>query len=260
MTRLVWGEEADRRYESGINNAVLYPSDGPGVVWNGIISIEESFVGGEVSSFHFDGVKYLDTVSPKNYQATLTAFSAPEEFAPCVGEKSVIPGFILTRQPRSRFGLSYKTYYGNDLGYKLHIVYNATASPTGNEYSSINSSPEAKTLSWKIDAVPPVASTYRPSAHFVLDSTKAYPEAIEAVETLLYGSTKISPRLPLIEELMDFTTAWSSLIIIPQSVTGLSQLTAGSGDLYRTKVDGINRALPNTRLNPSPTSGFYRME
>jgi len=260
MTKLVWGEETARRYESGINNAVLYPTNGPGVAWNGIISIEESFVGGEVASFHFDGIKYLDTVSPKNYQATVTAFSAPEEFAPSVGEKTVIPGFILTRQPRAKFGLSYKTYYGNGLDYKLNIVYNATASPNDKEYSSINASPEAKTLSWKVDAVPPTSSTYRPSAHFILDSTKAYPDALEAVETLLYGSNKISPRLPLIEELMDLTSAWSPLIIIPQSVTGLSQLSAGSGDLYRTKVDGINRALPNTRLTTSPTSGFYRME
>ena len=32
------------------------------------------------------------------------------------------------------------------------------------------------------------------------------------------------------------------------------------GDLYKTKVDGIHRALPNTRLNKSPINGLYRME
>jgi hypothetical protein len=260
MTRLVWGEESARRYEYGIDRGVLFPSDGPGVVWNGLVNVEESFVGGEVTSFHFDGIKYLDTVSPKNYQATITAFSAPEEFAPCVGDKSVIPGFVLTRQPRNRFGFSYRTGYGNDLGYKLHLVYNATASPTGKAYSSINASPSAESLSWKIDAVPPVATTYRPSAHYVLDSTKVSASALEAVETLLYGSAKLTSRLPLVEELLDLMSIWTPLIIIPQSVTGLSQLTAGSGDLYKTKVDGINRALPNTRLTTSPTSGFYRME
>lgn len=260
MTRLVWGDEVHPRYESGINNAVLYPSSGPGVVWNGIINIEESFVGGELSSYHFDGIKYLDSVAPKNFQATISAFSAPEEFAPCVGNKSVIPGLILTKQPRERFGLSYKTYYGNDLGYKLHLVYNATASPTGRSYASTTQEAKATPLSWKIDAVPPASTSYRPSAHFILDSTKINAESLTALETLLYGSDTLSPRLPLIDEWLEFAIIWAPLLIVPQTVTGLSQLTSGSGDLYRTKVAGINRALPNTRLTPSLTSGVYRLE
>jgi hypothetical protein len=225
-----------------------------------LINVEESFVGGEVASFHFDGVKYLDVVSPKNYQATITAFSAPEEFSACVGDKSVIPGFVLTRQPRSQFGFSYRTSYGNGVGYKIHIVYNATASSTGKAYSSMNASPSAQSLSWKVDAVPPASTTYQPSAHYVVDSTKVDASTLEAVETLLYGSAKLTSRLPPVEEFLDLTTIWSPLIIIPQDVTGLSDLIPGLGDLYRTRVDGINRALPNTRLTTSPTSGFYRME
>lgn len=260
MTRLVWGQPDQIRYEAGLANGVLYPSNGPGVVWNGLVNVEESFVGGESTEYHFDGVKYLETVSPKNYQATLTAFSAPEEFAISVGEKSVIPGFVLTRQPRARFGLSYKTYLGNDRGYKLHLVYNALASPNSRGYSSTNASTIAGTLSWKIDAVPVASSTFRPTAHFVMDSTKTDAQAMETIESLLYGTETITPALPELEVLLDITTLWSPLTIIHQSVTGLSNLVPGSEDLYKTKVDGINRALPSTRLNKTPTSGLYRME
>lgn len=260
MTKLAWGQIDQKRYESGVDRGVLYPSNGPGVVWNGLVSVEESMIGGEINSFHFDGIKYLDVVSPKNYQANLTAISAPAEFSPCIGEKSVIPGFVLTRQPRERFGLSYRTLLDDGSGYKLHIVYNASASPNGKSHMSLAGEMSITPRSWTIDAVPPAWSTYRPSAHFVLDSTKAPEGALEVVETMLYGSPTLEARLPSVEELLDIVALWAPLLILTQSNTGLSQLVPGTGDLYRTKVAGINRALPNTRLNKSPTDGLYRME
>lgn len=259
MTKLDWGQLDQRRYESGVDRGVLYPDNDPGVVWNGLVSVEESFSGGELSSYHFDGVKYLDLVSPKTFQATITAFSAPEEFSPCIGDKSVIPGFVLTRQPRARFGFSYRTLV-SDTGYKLHLVYNALASPTGKVHSSLKPGAAPETKSWKIDAVPPASSTYRPSAHFILDSKAMASDALNVVETILYGSNEETPRLPSMDELIDIVALWAPLIIIPQPVSGLTQLQTGTGDLYRTKVDGILRVLPGGRLYKSPTDGLYRME
>jgi hypothetical protein len=258
MTKLVWGQPDQLHYEAGVDRGVLYSSSGNGVVWNGITSIDEAFDGGEVNSFYYDGTKYLDTVSPKNYQATLTAFSAPEEFSSCIGEKSVIPGFILTRQPRDRFGLSYRTLIDGDRGYKLHLVYNASAIPSTKSYTTLSDSVEANTLSWQINAVPMVRDTYRPSAHFVLDSTKIPVDVLQNVETMLYGSLTENGRLPSVDELLDIVAIWSPLIIIPQSISGLAQLVSGVGDLYRTTVVGILRALPNTSLYKSPIDGVYR--
>lgn len=259
MARLVWTPE-QKKYEFGVDHGVLYPQTGPGVVWNGLINVEESFVGGEVDSYYFDGIKYIDKVSPKNYQATVTAFSAPGEFSSCVGDKSVIPGFVLTRQPRTRFSFSYRTQLGDGIGYKIHLVYNAIASNTAKGYSTTKSSISANQYSWKIDATPPWNNTYRPSAHFIIDSTKINPDTLAVIEDILYGTETLSPRLPTIESLLDLIQLWSPLILNVQVVTGLSTLTAGNGDLYKTKVDGINRALPATRLQPSLISGLYRME
>lgn len=259
MTKLVWGQPDQRRYEAGVDRGVLYPDNGPGVVWNGLVAVEESFSGGESSSYHFDGIKYLDVVSPKTFQATITAFSAPEEFSRCIGDKSVIPGFVLTRQSRARFGFSYRTLL-DERGYKLHVVYNALASPNGKSNKSLGSSAAADTLSWKIDAVPPESTTYRPSAHFMVDSTKVDPDALEVIENILYGDAENAPRLPAIDELLDLMIIWSPLVIMEQYVTGLANLIPGMGDLYETKIDGIHRALPNTRLNQSPVKGIYRME
>lgn len=259
MTKLVWGEENQKRYEAGVDQGVLYPSNGPGVAWNGLVSVDETIVGGEVNSYYYDGIKYVDLVSSKNFQAEVSAFYAPEEFAPCVGERSVVPGFVLTRQPRERFGLSYKTGLGGR-GYKLHLVYNALASSSGRTYSSLSDSPSAEPLSWTIDAVPPRSDTFRPSAHYSFDSTKIDPEIMSILEDYLYGTSTSSARLPSLDELLDITELWNSLIIIPDYASGLSELDSGMGDLYKTKVAGIHRALPNTRLKKTLTSGLYRME
>lgn len=261
MPKLVWGQIEQIRYEAGVDQGVLYPSDGPGVVWNGLISVEETSIGGESSPYYFDGTKYLDIISPKNYQAILTAFSAPEEFGSYIGERSIIPGFVLTRQPRLQFNLSYRTLLGNNLGYKIHLIYNALASPNNVGYTSINPSSNVKPFSWKIDAVPPARSTYRPSAHFVLDSTKTHPDALKIVEIILYGTTKEDARFPNVEELLDIIAIWAPVIIIPEEIGGLAQLSFGIGDLYRSKIDGILRTLPTTRLyKHSTVDGLYRME
>lgn len=260
MTRLDWSQAPSQiRYESGVDRGVLYPASGPGVVWNGLVSVEESSVGGDVNSFYFDGVKYLDVQDPKNFQATLTAFSAPPEFLPSMGQLSVIPGFILTRQPRSRFGFAYRTKIG-EAGYKLHIVYNALATPTQRSYSTKSDSPSAENFSWQIDATPPLATGYRPSAHYSLDSTKTDPNTLKTVEDILYGTALSAPRLPSVDELVDIIGTWSPVILTTYSVVGIEQLAPGMGDLTPTRKPGLYRSFPSSRLAKTATNGLYRLE
>lgn len=260
MTRLVWGLEEQRRYEAGVDRGVLYPPDAPGVVWNGLVSVDETFTGGEVQSLHYDGIKYLDYVSPKNYQATLTAFRAPEEFEQFVGRRPLVPGLIFTRQPRQRFGLSYRTLLEDNLGYRLHLVYNALASPSSRGYRSLSPNQQADTVSWKIDAVPPRSNTHKPSAHYIFDSTKSDPIALGIIESYLYGTDNTDPRLPDFEELIDIIVVGELMIIVPDEVGGLASLFPGDGDLYRTSREGILRALPTTRLLESSVDGLYTLE
>lgn len=202
MTKLVWDQVDQRRYESGIQQGVLYPSTGPGVAWNGLVSVDESRVGANVQTIYFDGIKTMDYVENTDFQATIKAFTAPRAFASCLGEVSVVPGFVLTRQPKSRFGLAYKTGIGNDLGYKIHLVYNAMASPDGKSYATSSDSPSVTMLGWTIDSVPEVGVGHRPSAHVIIDSTKTSSWALAFLEDILYGSLETAPRLPLPAELV----------------------------------------------------------
>jgi hypothetical protein len=276
MAKLVWNQSAQQGYETGLDRGVLYPSNGPGVAWNGLLSVEESFAGGQNTSYYFDGIKYVDLVSPKTFEATISAFSAPPNFASAIGELSVIPGLILTRQPRSKFGFSYRTMVDDGSNYKLHIVYNATATPNSKSYVSRAATTSPTTLSWKINAVPPPSDTYRPSAHFVLDSTKVSAELLRNIESVLYGTLTRDPRLPEIDELIDRLVYFEAVIIDDDPANGLSPLVSSPSlvrisvtgskldssvaDLTTTKVAGIFRDLPNTRLAKTFVRGFYRLE
>ena len=260
MTRLVWNQQGQNRYEFGVDQGVFYDSDNLGVVWNGLASVIETSVGGGSDSYHYDGVKYLDTVAPRTYQATISAFSSPQQFSVAVGNHPVIPGFVLTRQTRSRFGLSYRTFIGPDLGYKIHIVYNALASPTQRGFSTTDNSGDPNVRAWRIDAVPPVYGNYRPSAHYILDSSRMSSEIMEILEDIIYGSETTPPRLPSPGEIIDIVKGLDTLYIVGQPLTGLAELVPGMGDLYRSDIDGLQRILPDSKLYPSHINGLYRLE
>lgn len=263
MARLMWHE--DRKYEFGVDHGVYYHPVKPnvydyGTVWNGLVSVDESSVGGENVAYHFDGIKYLDLVEPRNYEATITAYSAPQPFSYSLGYFPLVPGFILTRQTRTIFGLSYRTFVGDNLDYKIHLVYNILANFTRKGSSTIEETGKAELSSWKIDAVPLVGLKDRPTAHYILDSVRMPSELLTILEDILYGTDNTTARLPTIEELRDLVLLWNPLIIVPQSQTGLAGLVSGTGDLYTTSLEGLNRKLSSGRLVPSPINGLYRLE
>lgn len=192
MSRIDWNKAGERFFETGVDHCVLYPNIGPGVAWNGVTSINEEASGGDLEPLYFDGIKYADVASSEDFQVTLEAFSAPREFAAADGVKMLVPGLFVTQQPRKTFGLTYRTLIGNDLvgteyGYKLHIVYNCTAAPSGKTNQTLAANTTPGTRSWSISTVPPPASTFRPTAHLVLDSTLIEPFLMAEIETALYG-------------------------------------------------------------------------
>lgn len=201
MTKLIWDNVNERKYEIGVSHGVFYPETGPGVVWNGLTGVSQKPVGGERESFYYDGIKYIDYAKRRDYQATLKAFAAPLEFGECLGEKALVPGFILTRQPRARFGLSYRTNVNED-NYKIHLVYNATISPDSQSYTSISESAAAEVISWTIDATPVVEDGYSPTAHLILDSTRTPDGLLQLLEHQIYGSDVLEPELPSVAEMM----------------------------------------------------------
>lgn len=203
MTRLVWGLPNQSRYQGGTDRGVLYPPAGAaGVPWNGLISVDENVVGGERTELHFDGIKYLDVISIRDYQASVKAFSAPLEFEPCIGNYPVIKGFFITAQAKKTFGFTYRTKVSN-VGYKIHLVYNVLATPTTRGYTTVGPGVTPSEFQWQFDAVPPVATTARrPGAHLIVDSTRTTALRLSSLEDMLYGTALTAPFLPSIGSLI----------------------------------------------------------
>ncbi len=215
MSKLTWDASGERLYETGVKQGVLYVmnsnSYGNGVAWNGLTAITESPSGAESTPLYADDIKYLDLRSTEEFGATIEAYTYPDEFAACDGSASLADGVSIGQQARKMFGLCYRTTVGNDTdgtdhGYKLHLIYGATASPSEKAYETINDSPEAITFSWEITTTPVSVTGFKPTASITIDSTKADPTCLAALEEKLYGGESTEPTLPLPDEVKTIMT------------------------------------------------------
>ena len=211
MSKIVWDQTGERLYETGVKQGVLYISTSgvysKGVAWNGLTAVTESPSGAEATALYADDIKYLNLMSNEEFGCTIEAYTYPDEFAACDGSASLAKGVSIGQQPRKIFGLCYRTTLGNDTdgndyGYKLHMVYGCLAAPSEKAFSTINDSPEAITFSWEVSTTPVNVAGHKPTAHLEIDSTKADPVKLAALEKILYGDTDTEARLPLPDEIV----------------------------------------------------------
>lgn len=217
MAKLVWDKTGEKSYETGVDHGVLYlQSDGAypkGVVWNGLTSVSESPSGADESAFYADNIKYGSLRGAEDFGATIECYTYPDEWSECDGSLEATPGVILGQQKRKTFGLSYRTLLGDDVedaidadnGYKLHLIYNATASPSERQYQTINDSPEPMSFSYEITTTPITVSAIdnaRPTAIITINSKKVDATKLKALEDALYGTEEKEAYLPLPDEVI----------------------------------------------------------
>ena len=212
---ITWDNTGEKKFETGNKKGVLYVMTdqgayGDGVPWNGLTAVTLSNSGADETALWADDIKYASLRSAEEFGATIEAYQCPPEFYVCDGTAEIETGVYLGQQGRRSFGFSYVTTIGNDVvgtgyGYKIHLIYNASANPSERSYQTINESPDAITLSWEITTTPvPVESFdghtytgYKNVAHLEIDSTKVDSTKLTAFEAILYGSGSTAPRLPL---------------------------------------------------------------
>lgn len=211
MAALVWDRTGEHFYETGISKGVLFtanndssatldtPGWNEGVAWSGLISVSESPEGADEEAFYADNIKYLALRGVEDFGGSISAYQSPEEFDECDGSvalNSTYAGVTIGQQPRKAFCLAYVTQKGNDVegneaGYVIHIIYNATASPSEREYQTINDSPEPNELSWDFSSSPVPVTGHKPTSIVRIDSTKFTTTAAKAklktIEDALFG-------------------------------------------------------------------------
>lgn len=246
MSKIVWDRAGEHFYETGVDHGVLYPTKGGvygvGVPWNGLTSVSESPSGADSNAQYADNIKYLNLISAEEFGATIEAFTYPEEFEVCDGSAAPVPGVIIGQQNRRPFGLSYRTLIGNDLegteyGYKIHLIYGATASPSSRDYGTVNDSPEAITFSWEVTTTPVEVSGYKPTASLVVDSTKTSASNMAKLERILYGSDTAEPRLPMPDEVIKLLGSSSAISLTVTAPEGMTEVLGKTVSELQSNID-----------------------
>lgn len=210
--KLEWDKTGEKLYETGVDRGVVYPQVSgeypEGAAWNGLTNVTLSPSGAEASPLYANNHKYLSLMSVEELGGTIEAYTYPPEFAACNGLAELAPGVRIAQQTRKAFGFSFRTLIGNDdagtdYGYKITLVYGCLASPSEQANSSVNDSPEAKTLSFDFTTTPVEVAGFKPTSSIEIDSTTIAKEKLEALEAVLYGSGETAARLPLPSEVAE---------------------------------------------------------
>lgn len=219
MSKLVWDAASQHLYETGVDHGVLYTLDANkeyknAHVWNGLTAVNESPSGADETKLWADNIKYVSLRAAEEFGGTIEAYTYPDAFAACDGSKELAPGVYAGQQQRETFGLCYRTVLGNDTdlndhGYKLHLVYGCTCSPSEKAYATINDSPEAITFSWEFTTNPVAVTGAKATSCITIDSTKVNKSRLEALEDALYGTENDSAYLPLPDEVVSIISGTS---------------------------------------------------
>lgn len=266
MARIVWDKVGERIFEAGVDHGVLYTTNGEGVAWNGLISVDESPSSGDVTPYYIDGVRYVNVADRHEFSGKIEAYTYPEEFAQHDGWSFLDTGIAVDEQDRSEFGLSYRTKVGNDIdgidhGYKIHVIYNALATPTPKDYVTDDQNVEAMTFSWSFTTIPVEVEGHAPSSHIVIDSTKAKSDVMRRFENMLYGTSSVAPKLPSLPEVVKLFDDWSAFQIIPETTTGMASLNSqGFSDLAGNTDTGIFTIGKDSRLKKTSIPGLYSLD
>lgn len=214
MAALIWDQTGQRFFEAGVKKVALFKMENgvyqPGVAWSGVSKITESPDGADAQEIWADDIKYAAYRAAEKFNGGIEAYTYPDEWAECDGS-AILEGFMAVgQQTRKPFGLAYVTTVGSDTegfeaGYKLHLIYNATVSPSSRDYETMNDSPDAISFSWDFETTPINFEGHKATSHLEFDSVKAAAIGrtadLEALLAIVYGSANTNSRLPLPDEI-----------------------------------------------------------
>lgn len=203
MARVKWDQIAEKFFEGGCSKGMCYSynpdtkSYDYGEAWNGVSGFTDNPSGADEQASYADNIKYISMRGAENYGGTIKCYWYPENFKACLGKKTVAKGVTISQQARATFGFAVTTQVGNDTegteaGETIHLVWNATTSPSSKDYNSLNESPSPSELSFEFTANPiEVGTNYKPTCNMEIstvgmDATQL--AKVEHLKRVLYGA------------------------------------------------------------------------
>lgn len=266
MARLIWDAIGERDYTVGIKEVVLFKSNSAsatgydnGVAWNGVSKITDSPEGAEATDIWANDSKYASFRSAEQFKGTIEAYTSPEEFDECDGCATIGEGILMHQQNRKPFGLAYVETVGNDTdgmdhGKIMHLVYNATASPTSKDHETINDSPNVNPLSWEFDTTPVSVTGYKPTSHLEFHSNRMSQAAWNQLVDLVQGSANGESTLPTIETIISTFGGQYTYVALTSEP---SDWETAYYTKYYTKYNSTYTLIPQQDSAPTFVSGQY---
>ena len=231
MAKITWDDVTERLYETGTSKGVLSVIDSDGVNgtsegWDGLIGVTVSPDGAEPNDLYANNGIYLTMRSKENTKGTIRAYTYPDAFAACDGSKEVIAGVHVKQQARASFNLAWSTILGNDTkkeayGETIHLVWNATASPSERAYETMNADPDAIELSWDFEAAAvglddAEFEDIQPTAYVTVNTVDANPAFLTWLKETLYGTEAAEPEFPTLEEFLQQAMLQDETPVVPE--------------------------------------------
>ena len=203
MARVKWDQIAEKFFEGGCSKGMCYSYNSDtksydyGEAWNGISGFTDNPSGADEQASYADNIKYISMRGAENYGGTIRCFWYPENFKACLGKKTVAKGVTIAQQARATFGFVVTTQVANDTegteaGETIHLVWNASTSPSSKDYTSLNESPSPSELTFEFTANPvEVGKNYKPTCNMEIctvgmDTTEL--AKVEHLKRVLYGA------------------------------------------------------------------------
>lgn len=231
MGKITWDSMEERLYDAGVDHVVLYTNSGDeyidGIPWNGIMSIDPGKGFGDSKTLYSGGVPALVTVGVEGSKGTIKSLGYPtfqgransiprhyEHF----GFNGMAEGLRVNSPEHTPCGICYRTMSSSSIEaakeeYLLHLLYGVVFTDISRTYTTLNTSATAP-VEYTFDYV---ALGQTSDAYgfwydeIILDSRKCDARVIEDIESILYGNAESDPRLPNLEEVMDYFTAYLPL-------------------------------------------------
>ena len=261
MVRVTWDVLGSKTYHTGVDRGLLFINRDRAVPWNGLTNVTIAPSNPTSESYYIDGEKFNSYRSREELSATVSAFTYPDEFDWFQGHRRN-NGVGYYAQPRNeRFHLSWRTFVGGDKNtsrYKIHILYNCTASVSPRSYQTITNTPNIESFQWEIECIPENVATLKRTAYVVLDSKFVSKTAMVDLEDILYGTPTQNPKLPS-GILIDALATGKAPLDITKKIDGMNPVVLdASGGLTGSKNVGLYNIANNSDLITSST-GLHRL-
>lgn len=204
MARMQWGAPVDKLFEVGVDRGVLnvHGTRTKCVPWDGLVEVNEKTPTADPEVTYLDSVKIYNSIPPSDYAATISALYSPPEFDPCDGVEDLGDGLFVTENRPEKFNMSFRSMVG-PRNYKIHLIYNALATPADRTYKTLTGSVDLDPIDWDITTQPVMYQDVPYQAHYYLDTSKTNPALVWAVENLIYGTPTTNPLFPPYQQLRD---------------------------------------------------------